>query len=535
MPTHASHTKLCAGLKLIIVHNHFRPGGVRRVIELATPHITAKLQPLLAEVVLACGEEPDAMWLEQFRARVMPVPVACKVEPALRYLSEQRCQPGTVARRIEAFFGRLFAGANAGNCVVWAHNQGLGHNLILSRALARLAGADRIRLILHHHDWWFDGRWQRWDRMRSAGFSTLRQIAEAILPAGPNVRHITINRADATVLSRHYPNQATWLPNPVQPWPAQSEAVVRAARRWLDTQLGQRAPVWLMPCRLLRRKNIAEALLLTRLLRPDAWLVTTGPVSSRDEVAYATRLKTAAQQYGWRLRLGVLGGENEQTKPAIEALLAASEAVLLTSLQEGFGLPYLEAAAAGRPLIARAIPNVVPDLVMFGFRLPHMYDELLVDPALFDWRAEVERQRVLFHAWLAQLPQPWRKFGATPAALASGSSPQPIPFSRLTLTAQLEVLAKPVHDLWRLCVALNPFLARWRNLAEAGNLRATQWPPQADAWLSGAVFARKFATIIKSNPVRHRQRSTPQDAQAELARMKLASENLYPLAWSTRT
>ena len=103
--------------------------------------------------------------------------------------------------------------------------------------------------------------------------------------------------------------------------------------------------MWLLPCRLLRRKNIAEALLLTRWLRPEAWLVTTGGVSSAEEQAYADGLAAAAQTHGWRLRLGILHGDESQ-KPSVPELLAASEAVLLTSLQEGFGLPYLEAAAA---------------------------------------------------------------------------------------------------------------------------------------------------------------------------------------------
>jgi hypothetical protein len=62
----------------------------------------------------------------------------------------------------------------------------------------------------------------------------------------------------------------------------------------------------------------------------------------------------------------------------VPELLAASEAVLLTSIQEGFGLPYVEAAAAGRPLIARHLPNIAPDLHKFGFRLPQAYDEILV-------------------------------------------------------------------------------------------------------------------------------------------------------------
>ena len=43
-------------------------------------------------------------------------------------------------------------------------------------------------------------------------------------------------------------------------------------------------------------------------LRPEAWLVTTGGVSSAEEEAYARQLEAAAETAGWRLRLGLLAG-----------------------------------------------------------------------------------------------------------------------------------------------------------------------------------------------------------------------------------
>jgi glycosyltransferase involved in cell wall biosynthesis len=198
---------------------------------------------------------------------------------------------------------------------------------------------------------------------------------------------------------------------------------------------------------LLRRKNIAEALLLTRWLRPEAWLVSTGGVSSADEQAYAWKLKTAARRHHWPLQLGVLGG-GEWKKPSVAELLAASECVLLTSIQEGFGLPYLEAAAAGRPLIARALPNIAPDLERFGFDFPQYYREVQVPPELFDWDAEVRRQKKVFRAWKHNLPPACRSLAVEPALLRRARTPGPVAFSRLTLTAQLEVLAQPARKSW---------------------------------------------------------------------------------------
>ena len=260
--------------------------------------------------------------------------------------------------------------------------------------------------------------------MREPGFRTLPAVASAVLAGSPSICHVAINHADAAVLEKHFPGLAGWLPNPVEPAAPPPAARVQAARAWLRQQLGEDAPVWLLPCRLLRRKNIAEALLLTRWLRPEAWLVTTGGVSSAEEQAYADALAAAAQTHGWRLRLGILQGDESQ-KPSVPELLAASEAVLLTSLQEGFGLPYLEAAAARRPLVARELPNIAPDLAKFGFKFPQCYREVRVDPSLFDWRGERERQARLFAEWKSLMPRAAARLAGKPAVLAAGERAVP--------------------------------------------------------------------------------------------------------------
>ena len=69
-------------------------------------------------------------------------------------------------------------------------------------------------------------------------------------------------------------------------------------------------------------------------------------------------------------------------------------------------------------------------------------------------------------------------------------------FSRLTLTAQLEVLARPVEHSWAACVALNPFLEAWRRRAATGRLRVTAWPRAADRWLSARAYANRFLNLL---------------------------------------
>jgi hypothetical protein len=519
-------------LKLIIFHYHLRPGGVRRILELATPHLLHARRNL-REIVLAAGEATDHRWNEFYGRHVAPTPVEFFLDPALGYVSEQSARPGIITPRVRAALRKLFAGATPSNTLVWAHNLGIARNLVLTRELTRLCAARGIPLLLHHHDWWFDNRWLRWPEMRRTGFATLSAAARAVFATAPAVRHLAINQADAAVLRHHFGPRAGWLPNLSECTPAPKPARRQAAHDWLQAKIADHgAPVWLLPCRLLRRKNVAEALLLTRWLRPEAWLVTTGDVSSADEADYCARLTQAARRHHWRVRLGVLAG-NEARKPAIPKLLAASEAVMLTSIQEGFGLPYLEAVAARRPLIARALPNIAPDLAQFGFKFPQYYEEILVHPRLFDWHAEHRRQTRKFAAWKQQLPASCRRLAGTPLMLAA-PAPQPVPFSRLTLTAQIEVLAHPTRESWTLCAALNPFLARWRERAATGRLQISAWPKTADPWLSGPAYARRFFQFTR-RPAGAAPAGAAQAAQQEFIRAKLDATQLFPLLWSTQS
>jgi glycosyltransferase involved in cell wall biosynthesis len=518
-------------LNLVVLHHHFRPGGVRRVIELATPHLVAHWPERVREVVLATGEAPDETWLVHFRDRLPGVRVRVRVEPAFGYASEMRLPAKTLRERVRDGLEALLREVTHDNCLIWAHNLGLGRNLYLARDLTFACHVGGPPLILHHHDWWFENRWHLFAAMCEPGFRKLDAVASAILTSSPNIAHAAINQADAAVLEKHLPGLAGWLPNPVEPEPPPPPARVAAARAWLREQLGEDAPVWLLPCRLLRRKNIAEALLLTRWLRPEAWLVTTAGVSSAEEQPYADALESAARTHGWRLRLGMLQSD-ESGKPSVPELLAASEAVLLTSLQEGFGLPYLEAAAAGRPLLARLLPNVAPDLAQFGFEFPQRYREVLVDPTLFDWRDERRRQKRMFADWRDLMPRAASQLAGTPALLAAGATPSPAPFSRLTLAAQLDVLARPLEVSWARCVGLNPFLKTWRERAATGQLKASPWPREAKRWLGGQAYARRFLQLAPPLLIERPRPRASQAAQMEFLRKKLRAENLYPLLWS---
>lgn len=501
------------------------------MIEQALPHLVTRIGNGPIRVTLACGEANDRAWNEALARSLPKVRVDFVVEPAFLYLAEQTDPLPEIRRRISGVLDSLLAWRSPAETVVWVHNPGLGRNLILGAVLSESCARRGIRLIAHHHDWWFDNRWHRWPELRRSGFRSLAATAATVFPPTRGLIHVTINSADARLLGRHLGGQVAWVPNLVETGPAVSAAEAARARRWLRRRAGSDGPIWLLPCRLLRRKNVAEALLLTRWLRPEARLVTTGGVSSADEAPYHARLHAAAHQHGWPLHLGVLAPPGRGAAPSVPALQVASEVLLLTSVQEGFGLPYLEAAAAGRPLVARLLPNVSPDLEGLGFRFAQGYREILVDPGLFDVRAERARQASLFRAWKRGLPATCRSWVELPGLLSPKWAGEPVPFSRLSLTAQLEVLSRTPEESWARCVPWNPFLDDWRQRAASCRLTVGRWPGRAAGRLKGAGYARRFAELLKARGAAARP-GAGERAQRDFIRARLSRDYLYPLLWS---
>src|SRR4051794_4233158 len=81
-------------MKLIIVHYHLRPGGIRRIIELAARPVLDRFQEGEHTVVLAAGEDADPKWKSLFKTKLGGAPLKFFIEPAFGYFSEQINQGG---------------------------------------------------------------------------------------------------------------------------------------------------------------------------------------------------------------------------------------------------------------------------------------------------------------------------------------------------------------------------------------------------------------------------------------------------------
>lgn len=481
-------------MRLLVVHYHWRPGGVRQVVEHGLPAVVAQRELGVREVVLAAGEDPPAAWAARLVQAIHhvwtatapagvaspPPPVRFVTEPALGYAAEW---PGSAweqrQRVMEAAAAWLADGPHP--VTVWLQNPAVGRNVSLAAAFHAACAQTGALLVCHHHDFFFDNRWAHWPAMAQAGWTTLAEALSAAVPRGRVLHRVVSHHDEAWLAAWVGPDlvpaasSRRW-PNPVLPWGVGGLAKeecrpAEAARRWWRQQFGPDTPVWLVPARGMRRKNLLEALLLARWLAPDAVVVVTGVASSPAEGDYWRTLTRAAQERGWPLRLGVLA-QASPIAPAVRELLPLAARVVVSSLFEGFGLVAREARAAGVPVWLRR--------EACGGPLPagaDVYDEVIVPRAWLDWDAELPRQRRRWHALRAQLPADLQPRWTEPTLW---SATGPLPFSRLTLEGQLDVLRRSPAQLAEGLSLLRPSTVP----------AASAEPPDA---LSAEAFGRRVA------------------------------------------
>jgi hypothetical protein len=289
-----------------------------------------------------------------------------------------------------------------------------------------------------------------------------------------------------------------------------------SVRAWLRERHGIpfEAPLWVPPARLLRRKNILEALWLRRIYSPRAWIVTTGAASGGADAEYARKVRALAAEPGRNFRVAVLE-DPEPAAPSIGAMQHAADALVLCSLQEGFGLAYLEAAAIGRPLLCRRLPNIFPDLQNLGFSFPGAYEAAWVPRSAVDLHAESVRRDQARAAWLNGIPGVFRDLVTQrKAAVQSTTEQRFLDFARLTLEGQIEAIdsdAAPPTAAISLSDALLPAV----------------WPSGNQNPLSAACCAARFVHALAACGKGMNADSAA--FQRALARQFLSEEHFFPL------
>lgn len=401
-------------MKIAVVHYHLRRGGVTRVIETALE----SLGPA-AEVAVLSGEPPgDAS----------PLASRSRVVPGLGYRDEADDSDSLVHALREAAIDALGTTPD-----LWHfHNHSLGKNVAMPSVIHRLA-ADGARMLLQVHDFAEDGRPENFRRQRAAADPDKLTW----YPEAPQIHYATLNRRDAGFLAGAglSGDRLHLLPNAVAPPPCDTGArppdFVKPGQRFL-----------LYPTRGIRRKNLGEMLLLAALTGDEFSYASTLAPENPEWLAIHDRWETFAARHRLPARLGI-GAD-----PAVSfgGLLGAADALLTTSVAEGFGLAFLEPWLIGKTVRGRDLPEITADFTESGIRLEGLYRRLEVPESAIDTRRFRERID-------AGLTRAFASYGRTlpPAsgerALAAASRDGRVDFGRLDEPLQEQaiewVLANP--------------------------------------------------------------------------------------------
>ncbi|MCG8481102.1 MAG: hypothetical protein MI724_18555 [Spirochaetales bacterium] len=393
-------------MQLTIFHYHVLPGGVTGVID-AMAEAIDRYSDIVDSVVVVSGSEESADVLRK-RVRV-------EVLPEIGYTSRQRLSElaagstegsrradddttdpedasdasrgpiGQVrAEEIEAgaaLLSRRLADTllerwGGPDTVWWVHNHHLGKNPAFTRALIDVSRrAPDQRIVFHIHDFPECGRYNNLRFLRQAGI-------ERLYPDRPNLTYVTINSRDRDVLQSVGLDHATYLPNPVRVSADRKNEGRPEARSHVRTRLANAfdktfayfSPdhrLFLYPVRTIRRKNIFEAALVVMLGDEPSSLIVTLPGVSQAEKAYSQMVRHAFRD-GTIPGLWGIGGSLDDAGVSFSELQANSDAIISSSVQEGFGYQFITPLLQAKPLIARRL-DVLHDIEPLYERWPHAF------------------------------------------------------------------------------------------------------------------------------------------------------------------
>lgn len=284
---------------------------------------------------------------------------------------------GTVPETFEPLIDRIQEGLKAalsGAEVLIAHNVcSLNKNLALTVAIRRMAErSSSPRAVLWHHD-------LAWTTSRYASELHAGYPWNVLRSDLVGAKHVTVSEWRRQELAELLGIEASSIhvipdgldPSAMLKTEVQSQQIARRLR------LLEADPLVLMPVRITPRKNIELAIRvlgsLVRLL-PAARLVVTGPLGAHNPTnrEYLHRLLRLRHELQLDDAVHILAESEPDPLPdsVIADFYEISDALILTSTEEGFGIPVLEAGLARIPVFCTDIPS----LREVGGRDAHYFD-----------------------------------------------------------------------------------------------------------------------------------------------------------------
>ncbi|MCP4711653.1 MAG: glycosyltransferase family 4 protein [Planctomycetes bacterium] len=425
-------------LRIGVLHYHFMRAGVRTVMINSMKALIKHGPYRCLEIDLISSDAEGSMGgevseeLTVFGREIAGAAISIRGLglPELGYNSKSAVNRGQFFAEAQLLTEKLLLGMDLNRSseqnpyILHVHNGNLGKNPRVTLALKMLA--DRLEkdnlpgwIIYQMHDFAEDNRPACWEALcKCSGVNDKALAVEMMYPGSSRIQWVTINSKDREKLvsTGLDPERIEVLPNSIdidrlsEPALAEMsfEELMQLGLKSMDfagdlksriaefaTRNGYRfepvRKILVSPVKAIRRKNIFESILLLMALnaRQDDYqlLVTQAPNSELD-LEYYQVLEEFVKNYRLPVLMG-FGGEllkgghsrviadGQVECYSLIDLIQLSEAVVTTSIQEGFGYAFHESWLMGRAVVGRNILSVTQDFVGQGLKLSHLYDHLL--------------------------------------------------------------------------------------------------------------------------------------------------------------
>ena len=430
-------------MNLVVIHYHLLPSGVTRVISLQLRALDSALDGKERMRVVLLHGGRDSAFSDDAITDLRALDVTVIEIPELAYDLGEAGDPERLVAALEHVFADQ--GLEVGETVVHVHNHSLGKNASLPIALRRLACQGHA-LLLQVHDFAEDFRPDDYRHLcRTLTPDDPAALPLRLYPQSANIHYAVLNGRDrAMLLSAGVRSERLHqLANPVLE-PGQLASFQEARRK-----VGERLAVpadrdfVLYPVRCIRRKNIGETLLWAALAENTATFGFTLAPKNPQELPTYLNWKALARSLGLPC---VFETGEPGSGLTFSDVLAAADRIITTSVTEGFGMVFLEAWLARRPLVGRDLPEITADFKAAGVNLADLQATFKVPvslPGENDYKRSVANAyRRALDAYLREPPSAVELEREIESLVHSGC----VDFGSLTPELQCRVLRAVNHD-----------------------------------------------------------------------------------------
>ncbi len=346
-------------MKITIFHYHLKQGGVTHVIEQSVKALMEHA-PEIDSVELVSGNDENAEKVVEAIKTYLPDrkrDISFVHIPEIGYLEST---PHTTTEKIRSLLVKRFSGS-----LWWVHNYHLGKNPLFTEAIVRTAQTDPEQsIVLHIHDF---PECYRFENL----FRLYTMIQTPLYVDAPNVAYVTINSRDYSIMRNagfkesplhllHKPLERSQhntdkpdtacdarADNPEEALNRTHHALSRSPFAYENG-----APILLYPVRTIRRKNVLEAVLIATCSEAPLNLFVTLPGVSIQEKPYSDLVESCFKEQLVKGAWGI-GEKRNRWNIDYSDAVTVSNAVLSSSVQEGFGYLFINAVMWEKPLFAR--------------------------------------------------------------------------------------------------------------------------------------------------------------------------------------